>query len=563
MAHGMKMPPVGLEDFEALIKDGFYLVDKTEMIADLLRNRAAVTLFTRPRRFGKTLNMSMLKCFFEIGMDPSLFDGLAIARENELCERHMGKYPVVSVSLKSVDADSFTRAKEKIGGVIAEEAGRLGFLEKSERLDDRDKESFRELLHYSMAEQPMTDSLRTLCRLLEKHYGQKAILLIDEYDVPLQKAFVGGYYDKMLGLIRGMFSQALKTNPSLKFAVLTGCLRISKESIFTGMNNLCVMTVSEDEFSDCFGFTDSEVRGMLEYYGLNKAYGRIREWYDGYRFGDTDVYCPWSVVSHVKRLRNNPNAIPESYWANSSGNEAVYKFIERLDMDVTEREMEMLAAGETVMKEIRPDLTYREMYDSSENIWSLLYMTGYLTKRGEAVGKMLPLTIPNMEVRSIFTAMIKDIFKKNVMRDNGTMAREFCSALLDGDAQKAEELMGEFLLMTVGIRDTFAQKQLKENFYHGILLGILGCKGGWTVYSNFEAGDGYSDILVEPNEGRTGIIIEVKYAHDGNLEKSAREALQQIDERHYDAALKKMGKTNAFKYGIACYRKECRVELEK
>ncbi len=555
-----KMLPVGVEDFEKLIKEGFYFVDKTGMIAELLRNPAQVSLFTRPRRFGKTLNMSMLKCFFETGGDPSVFEGLAIADETELCGKYMGKFPVCFISLKDVGANSFERAKEQMGSVIADAVYPFKFLLDSAVLDESDKEVFRGLTNRHMDEQTICDSMRIVTRLLEKHYGQKVILLIDEYDVPLQKAFYGGYYDEMVQLIRSLFSKALKTNPSLQFAVLTGCLRISKESIFTGMNNLRVLTVADPRFDEYFGFTDEEVHEMLEYYGFSETYRAVKDWYDGYCFGGEEVYCPWDVLNYIDLLRADPKARPENFWANSSGNDVVREFVRKLDVSVTARELENLVAGDVVMKEIRPELTYREMYDSIENIWSLLYMTGYLTKRGEAEGRMMPLVVPNMEIRDIFTTQIMDLFKEQVAGD-GAMVREFCGALKDGNAGKTEELLRQYLRQTVGVRDTFVRRNLKENFYHGILLGILSFKGNWYVTSNYETGDGYGDILIETEDDGLGIVIEVKYAHDGDLEKGVEQALRQIGERHYDTALSKRGIKRVLRYGIACYRKECRVGI--
>ena len=565
-----KMLPVGIENFEQLIRENFYFIDKTGMIAELIRNRAKVNLFTRPRRFGKSLNMSMLRCFFEAGRDPSVFDGFAILKETEICREYMGKFPVISISLKDISADDYEGARRMLASVIGFEALKYSFLLKSERLEEREKAAYAQLVHvgkpgepqFPMSDDVMTNGLRLLSFLLEKHYGQKVILLIDEYDVPLQKAFYGGYYDQMVRLVRSMFSQALKTNDSLAFAVLTGCLRISRESIFTGMNNLCVMTVADEEFSDCFGFTDREVRELLKYYELDSHYEAMRAWYDGYCFGSSEIYCPWDVVSYVRRLLRNPKAKPENFWANSSGNDAVREFVRRLDVSVTARELERLTAGETVQKEIRPELTYREMYSSVENLWSLLYMTGYLTKRGVPEGRVVPLTIPNMEIRDIFKTQILTLFKEQVSQD-GAMVREFCGALKEGNARKVEELLGQYLRKTVSIRDTFVKQSLKENFYHGILLGILSFKGNWYVNSNYETGDGYGDILIETEDDGLGIIIEVKYARDGDMEKGVQQALKQIRDRRYDEKLYDDGIEKVKKYGIACYKKRCRAVSEE
>ncbi len=557
-----KKLPVGVENFETLIKEEFYYVDKTEMIAELLRNPAQVNLFTRPRRFGKSLNMSMLKCFFETGGDSSVFDGLAISKEKELCEKYMGKFPVISISLKGIDAGDFDMAGKMSAMTIYMEASRFRFLLDSERLDQEDKLEFAKLLNSRMDLLSVRSSLWLLSRLLKKHYGQKVILLIDEYDVPLQKAFYNHYYEDMVQLLRGMFGQVLKTNDNLAFAVLTGCLRVSKESIFTGMNNLKVFSIMDTSFDEYFGFTDTEVRELMDYYELTDSYSQAKEWYNGYRFGESDVYCPWDVINYCYDLRANPKARPENYWANSSGNDAVSEFVRRLDVSVASRELERLTAGETVRKEIFPELTYREMYSSIENLWSLLYMTGYLTKRGEPEDRMIPLCIPNMEIRDIFKRQIMELFKEQVSRD-GTAMREFCDALKAGDAPKTEELFGKYLKKTVGIRDTFVRRNLKENFYHGILLGILSFKGNWYVTSNYETGDGYGDILIETEDDETGIIIEVKYAHDGDLEKGVAQALRQIEERHYDETLFQDGIEKVLKYGFACYKKKCRVALAK
>ncbi len=552
--------PIGTEFFDELRKKEYYYVDKSRLIAELLRSPTKVTLFTRPRRFGKTLAMTTLKCFFEIGTDPSLFEGLAISRERELCERHMGKYPVVFVTLKDVDAASFTRAREQMGSVIAEAADRLSFLERSENLEERDKEKFRALRHYSMSKQAMTDSLWTLCHLLEKHYGRKTVLLIDEYDVPLQKAFYHHYYDEMEQLIRSMFSQVLKTNESLEFAVLTGCLRISKESIFTGMNNLHVLTVADPRFSGYFGFTDCEVRHFLEYYGMPDAWDEVREWYDGYRFGDQDIYCPWDVINYMDLLLADPQAPPQNFWANSSSNDAVREFVRRMDAGSARRELQVLADGGTVKKRIHQELTYREMYTTVENLWSLLYMTGYLTSAGKADEDGIPLTIPNREIRAIFADQIMELFREET-RNDGESLKELCDAFAAGDAAGVEKAFGGYLRRAISVRDTSVRKARKESFYHGILMGLLAYKADWIVTSNRESGEGYSDILVEAEDSSLGIVIVMKYAEDGNLESASRAALAQIETRHYDEVFADEGIENVLKYGIACYKKRCRVAL--
>ena len=557
---GKKPLAIGTEDFEKLRRRGYYYVDKTGLIADLLRGSGEVNLFTRPRRFGKTLNMSMLKCFFEIGGDPSLFEGLEITGDRELCERYMNRYPVIFVSLKDIGAGDYETARKLAAVAIVREALRLQFLIDSSRLSEYDRISFQKLLDADMEEADICSGLRILSDLLEKHYGHKVILLIDEYDVPLQKAYYGGYYDQMVQLLRGMFSQALKTNTSLEFAVLTGCLRIAKESVFTGMNNLKVFSIADTSFDEYFGFTDREVQKLMGYYELDDFYGKAREWYDGYHFGESDVYCPWDVVNYCYNLRADPQALPENFWANSSGNDAVTEFVNKLDVSVTARELEELVAGEPVWKEIRQELTYREMYSTVENLWSLLYMTGYLTGRRKADGRMFQLTIPNMEIRDIFRTQILDLFRDRVAED-GAAVREFCSALQQGNAARVEELFEQYLKKTVSIRDTFAHQSLKENFYHGLLLGILGFKGNWYVTSNYETGDGYGDILIETENDSLGIVIEVKYARNGNLENEVKKALKQIEDKHYAAKLYDDGIGKVLKYGVACYKKRCKVAL--
>ncbi len=553
--------PIGTEFFDELRENDYYYVDKTGLIAELLRSPAAVTLFTRPHRFGKTLAMTMLKCFFEIGGDPSLFDGLAITKEKDLCERYMGKYPVVFLSLKNVDAANFTMAREMMAGVVADTAGQHRFLLESERLGKEDKNEFRKLLDRDMDELTIIYSLWMLTRLLKKHYGRRTILLIDEYDVPLQKAFYAGYYDEMVQMICNMFSQALKTNDSLEFGVLTGCLRISGGRTFTGLNHLHILSIAHPHFSGYFGFTDEEVRRLLAYYGLSDAYDAVHEWYGGYRFGDREIYCPWDVINYVDLLRADPGAAPANFRLNSSCSDAVREFVNRLGVGVMSRELEEIVAGVPVRKEIRQGVTYREMYETAENLWSLLYMTGCLTGEQEADWRTFYLTVPNMEIRDIFKTQILDLLKRQVSQD-GEMVREFCSALRAGNAAKVEELFGQYLRKTVCIRDTFAGRNLKENFYHDILLEILDSKENWTVTGNCKTGDGCGDILVEAEDdgtGKTGIVIEVKYSQNADLKSAVQDALRQIEERRYAEKLQDDGIGRVLKYGIACYKKRCRV----
>ncbi len=560
-----KKLPIGIENFEKLRKNSFYYVDKTGFIRELLQNPAEVTLFTRPRRFGKSLNMSMLKCFFGMDGDKEIFQGLEIMEEPELCRKYMGKFPVLSLSLKDIDADSFETAFAVAARLVNKEAWDHYYLLGSGKLTQSEKQAFQELLEKDMGKPVFCGSLALLSRLLEKHHGQKVIILIDEYDVPLAKAHAQGYYEEMITLIRSLFHQALKTNSSLQMAVLTGCMRISKESIFTGLNNLNVLTVADVRLDGCFGFTDGEVKSLLEYYGLIDKYGVVKEWYDGYRFGDVDIYCPWDVINYCALLRSDPTARPENYWANSSGNGAVRRFIQEAgNRGTTKREIESLIAGELVTKEIRPEITYPDMYRSIENIWSVLFTTGYLTQRGRGEGRSFRLAIPNLEVRELFITQIMDMFKKDAQQD-GEALEALCHALQGGDAKEAQRQLRNYLKKTISIRDTFARKELKENFYHGMLLGLLAFKGNWAVSSNREAGEGYADILAEIDGGDEpmGIVIEVKYARDGNLDAACQEALAQIGKRQYGNVFYDEDIEKVLQYGIAFYKDKCKVLLSE
>lgn len=555
-----KKLPIGIENFEELRKEDFYYIDKTGLIAELLHNWGAVNLFTRPRRFGKTLNMSMLEHFFSLDGDKRIFDGLDISKETALCGEHMGKYPVISVSLKGIDARVYETAYQMAAQVIIEAAAKYYFLLESEKLNEHDKAAYKDLLDKNMNEGTLGSSLRQLSGMLEKHYGTKVIVLIDEYDVPLAKAHANGYYDQMVSLIRSLLGEVLKTNNSLKLAVLTGCLRISKESIFTGLNNLKVRSVTDVRFDEYFGFTDTEVRSLLEYYGYPDCYEIAKRWYDGYHFGNVNVYCPWDVLNYCDSLLDDKDAQPENYWINTSSNDAVKRFIEESANATTKREIECLVAGEVITKEIHQELTYAEVYQSIDNIWSLLFTTGYLTQRGKAEGRQMKLAIPNLEIRDIYVTQIMEFFKENV-REDGEMLNRFCDALRNEDTENVEKIFTEYLRKTISIRDTAVRSSMKESFYHGVLLGILGVKTRWGISSNREMGEGYADILAEPDTGDMGIIIEVKYAHDGDLEGACKEALKQIEYTKYEDDLEDDGVENILKYGIACYKKRCRVML--
>ena len=561
-----KKLPIGIDGFEKIRKNNFYYVDKTMLIAELLQNWGEVNLFTRPRRFGKTLNMSMLKCFFEVGCDKTLFDGLNISQEKELCEQYMGQFPVISISLKSIDGLNYRQAYGALCSVIGMEAMRFYFLTESEKLSVEEKAMYTQLIKvgneqggmFAMTDTIMLTSLKVLSQLLSRHYGRKVILLIDEYDVPLDKAFQRGYYEEMVSLIRNLFGNALKTNDALQFAVLTGCLRISKESIFTGLNNLNVMTVSDPYFCDSFGFTDDEVRELLRFYGLEEFYNTMRDWYDGYQFGTASIYCPWDVIKYVQILLRDREAEPENYWANTSGNDLVRRFIEKANKN-TKAEIEQLVNGGTIIKNIKKELTYREIDDSIENVWSVLFATGYLTQRGRSSGKQLRLTIPNKEIRELFIDLVKDWFKETSRADLSKIEK-FCKAFPDGDAVLIEEMLRDYLWDSISVRDTAVRRNQKENFYYGMLLGLLQSQGNWLIQSNAELGEGYSDISI-CTSNRTGIVIELKYADDGNLEKGCREALKQIEERKYAIGLQRKGMKNIIKYGIAFCEKECMVVM--
>ena len=563
MAEFIKLP-VGIDNFEKIRRDGFYYVDKTGLIEQLLNNWGEVNLFTRPRRFGKTLNMSMLKCFFEIGTDQSLFDGLYISKNKALCDAYMGKYPVISISLKGVNADSYENARSLLKRIVMEEAKMHRIIMSGNRLDDIDKAEYMSLVTGEMGEDTLVYSMKTLTALLEKYYEKKVIVLIDEYDVPLAKANENGYYDQMVLLVRNLFENVLKTNSSLKFAVLTGCLRVAKESIFTGLNNFKTNSILDEEYDETFGFVDDEVKEMLHYYGQDTHYETVKEWYDGYRFGNADVYCPWDVINYCDAHRRNPMLPPENYWTNTSGNDVLKHFIESAGAakGLAKTDLERLVNGEIVEKDIREDLTYNELYASMDNLWSTLFMAGYLTHKGRVDTKRFRLAVPNREIRNIITEQVLALFKQNVEKD-GQLLNDFCTALSDGHTDEVERLFSEYMKKTISVRDTFARKELKENFYHGLLLGILGFKAGWSVMSNRESGNGFSDIMIMIDDAEIGIVIEVKYAESHDLEAVCKDALKQMIDKRYAEYFEQQGIKKILKYGIACRVKECKVMLEE
>ncbi|MCI6009629.1 MAG: ATP-binding protein [Anaerostipes hadrus] len=552
--------PVGIDQFDKLIKSGFYYVDKTRLIEQLLQNWGEVNLFTRPRRFGKTLNMSMLKSFFEIGTDKTLFDQLYIAVNKELCEEYMGQYPVIFLSLKGVDGLNFEEAKSMLKITIRTEAQRHYELKKSEKVSEENRKLFNDIL--SGQDERIEDSLRMLSQILFEHYGKKSIILIDEYDVPLDKAFQHGYYKEMVSLLRGLFGQALKTNEFLQFAVLTGCLLVSKESIFTGLNNFKVLSIADVRFDEQFGFTDEEVRKLLKDYDLEDYFSEAKEWYDGYHFGNADIYCPWDVINYVEHLRYDPEAEPEAFWINSSGNDLVKRFVAKADQ-TTKDEIEQLIAGDVIEKKIRQDLTYDEIDQSINNLWSVLFTTGYLTQTGRAERGIYKLMIPNKEVREVFIDQIQQWFDQTVVNDEDRMS-SFYQSFAQGKAKDVQDQLTSILAETISILDTKARNEEKENFYHGMMLGLLRNHRNWIVKSNVESGEGFVDILIKPEDPDEGILIELKYSKtfDG-LEKACERAMEQVKDRRYDEALREEGRIHILAYGIAFCKKRCKVVVQK
>lgn len=552
--------PVGIDDFKKIREAGFYYVDKTKLIEQLLQSWGEVTLFTRPRRFGKTLNMSMLKSFFEIGAEKSLFQGLYISEKEKLCAEYMGKYPVIFLSLKGVEGLHFADAQKMLMTIINNEVRRHYYLKTSDKLTVEDRKQFEKMLLNEDVN--LVDSLRLLSQLLYLHYDQKVVILIDEYDVPLDKAFKNGYYQEMVSLIRGLFGQALKTNEFLQFAVLTGCLRVSKESIFTGLNNFEINSIVDIEHEEGFGFTDAEVMQMLKYYHCTERYSDIKEWYDGYHFGNADIYCPWDVINFVKKLLTDFNAKPSAFWINSSGNDLVKLFVDKADQS-TKDEIERLVAGESVTKRIRLDLTYDEIENSIDNVWSVLFTTGYLTNIGNPESGVYELVIPNREVHEVFVLQIQEWFQRSVAKEESMP--EFSKTILNADAEELQKQLNVIMSRMISVLDTKAREEQKENFYHGLLLGLLrGSNPDWLIKSNRESGDGYSDILIEPENPDAGIIIEVKYAASiSGLDKACENAMAQIENRRYDETLRENGRCDILAYGIAFHKKRCRVVCER
>lgn len=565
MATALKLP-VGIEDFKEIRRQGFYYIDKTKLIEQLLDNWGKVNLFTRPRRFGKTLNMSMLRCFFEIGADKTLFEGLYISQNEQFCEEYMGRFPVVFLTLKGVEGTTFEEARLSLAELIAAEARRFKFLQESDSLDADDKEMYRELISLNKEQSPVTSvklrfSLKNLLELLYKHYGRKTIVLIDEYDVPLDKAFQDGYYREMVSLIRGLLGETLKTNDFLQFAVLTGCLRVSKESIFTGLNNFKILSITDVRFDEQFGFTEDEVKKLLNAYHLESHLPEMKEWYDGYHFGDADIYCPWDVINHVELLCKDSKAEPKCYWINSSGNSLVKRFITKANK-TTRDEIERLIAGEPIEKSVRLELTYDEIDNSIDNIWSVLFTTGYLTQVGMTEQGAYKLVIPNKEVREVYKLQIQDWFDKK-LRDNTEQLTAFWNSIEEGKTEAIEQYLNRTLSNSISVFDTKAPEKEKESSYHTLLVGLLTGNTDWVVRSNVEAGEGFADIIVEPEDPDAGIIFELKYSKEANgLQISCEKAIEQIKSRRYSEYLKNDGRHNMTFYGIAFYKKRCKAVVE-
>lgn len=555
-----KKLPIGIENFEDMIKENYYYVDKTGLIKQLLNEHGLVNLFTRPRRFGKSLNMSMLKYFFEIGNDQAIFEGLEISKDKELCDQYQEKFPVISVSLKGAKAGNYEDAKKLMKYIVAAESRRLYDRMSEDKLNEKQKEQMNPLMSDNMKDTELMTALWILSSILKEYYGKKVIILIDEYDVPLDKAFENNYYNEMIILLRNMLEQSLKTNDNLYMAVLTGCLRIARESIFTGLNNFNIFSITDQYFDEYFGFTDKEVKEILQYYKVPGAFNQTKKWYDGYRFGNTDIYCPWDVINHCRALKIEPDATPQPYWINTSGNYIVKRFIEKANQQ-TRREIEQLIEGKAIQKEIRLELTYNELDSTIENLWSVLFATGYLTQQEKPQGRTYSLIIPNESIRQIFIEQIQEWFKETTRKDENRL-KDFCKAFEEGNAEAIEEQFNNYLMKTISIRDTFTTK--KENFYHGVLLGLLSYDPDWYITSNQESGDGYSDIMIEAEQARIGIIIEVKYAENiKTLDKACQKALKQIKEKNYDQKLEEEGYETILNYGIACYKKRCRVLMDE
>ena len=551
--------PIGIDNFEMLITRGYYFIDKTLLIKDLLDNKAAVNLFTRPRRFGKTLNMSMLQYFFENSSKDNsyLFENLNIMKVGQKYTSHMGQYPVINLSLKSAKQPNFELAYISIRRRIAEEYKRHEYILESEQLQ-HEKERYLKILKEQGEEGDYIDSLYFLCECLEKYHNKKVIILIDEYDVPLENAFFEGFYDRMIAFIRSIFESALKTNSSLEFAVITGCLRISRESIFTGLNNLEIISVLNKSYSEYFGFTQDDLKVILKDYELLEKEELIKNWYNGYVFGNTEVYNPWSVVRFVKDLVTDLNTFPTSYWANTSSNSIVRSLIEKADT-ATKKEIELLIEGKTIEKPVHEDITYDEIYDTMDNLWNFMFFTGYFKKVNERMdsedNRYLELSIPNREVKYIFRSKILKWFEEKVKAKD---LSKLYTSIINGEPQIFEEELGRLLIETISFNDAY------ENFYHGFVVGALANMHDYIVKSNREGGKGRSDLFIKSVSKRgIAIVIEFKIAKNiDDLEKRADDALKQIENKGYDMELRSEGYKNIIRYGISFCEKDCYIKMK-
>mgnify|MGYP004596353357 FL=1 len=559
--------PIGIDDFKKIRESDFYYVDKTKLIQNLIYNCGKVNIFTRPRRFGKSLNMSMLKCFFEIGTDASLFDDLYISNNKELCEEYLGKYPVISLTLKDVEGLNFDEALKRFSELIGHEANRFDFLLDSDRLSSIDKERYCSLIalnngKYSMNKRTLVNSLELLSSLLYKHYNQRVIILIDEYEAPLYKAFNNGYYDEMVSLIMSMYANALKGNEALEFAVLTGCLRLSQKIIYGGFNNFRYLSILDFRFNDTFGFTETEVKELLAYYNQDDYFEETKKWYDGYRFGDVDIYCPWDVINYVDLLNISSNKTPQPFWINTSSNDLVKRFIYMADKK-TRDDIERLVAGEVIEKEIHQELTYDEIDKSIDNLWSVLFTTGYLTQVGVNEDGFFKLKIPNEEIRTVYKKQIREWFNTTIQEDTNSL-NKLWDDLKNGNCEEIENYLNKTLDNTISIFDTKSHDGKKEYAYHMFLTGVLSTNRNWIVKSNLESGDGFADLIIETDNYNSGIVVEIKHSLTyESMNDSCLEAINQIKDKRYDTYLRNEGRNDILIYGIAFFKKRCKVAVEK
>ena len=560
---------IGIENFTKLQTEDFYYVDKTMLIKELLDNWAEVNLFTRPRRFGKTLNMSMLQYYFEDKRDQFtgekidnsyLFEGLNIKAEGEKYTKYMGKYPVINLSLKSAKQPTYKMAYESLIDEIMKEYRRHNFILNSDKLLQSEKKIFLDISNGEAKEIEYAKSLQFLSSCLEKYFGSKTIILIDEYDVPLENAFFEGFYDEMISFIRSLFESALKTNPSLEFSIITGCLRISRESIFTGLNNLNIISILNNRYAEYFGFTAEEVEELCDYYNIQEKYETAKKWYNGYTFGHKNVYNPWSVVKYIYDVLGDSHVFPTSYWANTSSNSIVKSLIERAD-DITKGEIEALIEGKTIEKPVHEDITYDDVYDNLDNLWNFMFFTGYFKKISERMDentqeKFVELAIPNLEVKYIFRTKILKWFNEKIKSEDLSI---LYTSIINGEVDVFQKEVNRLLKKTISFNDAY------ENFYHGFMIGLLSHMDGYIVKSNRETGDGRCDIYIKPlSIFDKAVIIEMKVCDKPKeLFTKPQDALQQIEDKKYAYELNESGYEDIIKYGMAFYRKDCIIKIKE